>query len=128
MRGGNGFVLVYSITDRKSFEELPSIHAHIFMQKDKDIKSGTIPMVLVGNKVDLERNREVTTSEGESLARSWGVPFFESSAKTRHNIEECFISIVKTIREKEKTEHKKKVGFSGKLGQKLRKGEKCALF
>lgn len=58
MRTGEGFLLVYSITSRQSFDEISTFHQQICRVKDKD----HVPMVLVGNKVDLEEHREVPTS------------------------------------------------------------------
>ena len=58
MRTGEGFLLVYSITSRQSFDEISTFHQQICRVKDKD----HVPMVLVGNKVDLEEHREVATS------------------------------------------------------------------
>lgn len=52
----------------------------------------------MGNKCDLEDRRQVTKTEGEDLARSWGVPFFEASAKLRINVENCFYQLVREIR------------------------------
>jgi GTPase KRas protein len=55
-------------------------------------------MVLIGNKCDLESDRQVTTQEGQDLAKNFGCPFFESSAKTRINVEESFYQLVREIR------------------------------
>lgn len=57
MRTGEGFLLVYSITSRQSFEEITTFQQQILRVKDKDY----CPMVLVGNKCDLEGEREVFT-------------------------------------------------------------------
>jgi len=62
MRTGEGFILVYSITARESFEEINQFHQQILRVKDKD----NFPMVLVGNKCDLEYERQVGMN-GECL-------------------------------------------------------------
>jgi len=64
MRTGEGFILVYSITARESFEEINQFHQQILRVKDKD----NFPMVLVGNKCDLEYERQVGMN-GEFLPR-----------------------------------------------------------
>lgn len=56
-----------------------------------------MPMVLVGNKIDLEEQRQVSTREGVELARSFACPFFETSAKSRINVEEAFYECVREI-------------------------------
>src|SRR5690554_5439809 len=91
-----GFLLVYSITYRSSFEEIRKYHDQAFRIKDTD----WLPMVLVGNKCDLEEDRQVTKEEGEELAKEWGIPFFETSAKYRINIEECFFELVRMVRDR----------------------------
>lgn len=69
--------------------------------------------VVVGNKSDLESERQVSTQEGMELARNFGAPFFETSAKTRVNVEESFYQLVREIRKaqgvttKEKSKNKK---------------------
>lgn len=57
MRTGEGFLLVYSITSRQSFEEIITFQQQILRVKDKDY----FPMIVVGNKCDLESEREVST-------------------------------------------------------------------
>ena len=63
MRTGQGFLLVFAITSRSSFDEVNTFREQILRVKDKD----RVPMVLVGNKCDLETERQVTTSEGLSF-------------------------------------------------------------
>ncbi|KAI7786956.1 ras-1 [Diaporthe eres] len=94
MRTGEGFLLVYSITSRQSFEEITTFQQQILRVKDKDY----FPMVVVGNKCDLEGEREVTRQEGENLARSFGCKFIETSAKSRINVDKAFYDIVREIR------------------------------
>jgi len=94
-RHGEGFFLVYSVTSRASFQEVIKLRAQIMRVKED---SGKIPIILVGNKCDLEDNRQVLKNEGEDLARSWKVPFFETSAKMRINVENSFCELVREIR------------------------------
>lgn len=55
MRSGEGFLLVFSVTDRGSFDELPRFHKQILRVKDRD----EFPMLMVANKADLEHQRQV---------------------------------------------------------------------
>lgn len=57
MRTGEGFLLVYSITSRQSFEEIVTFQQQILRVKDKDY----FPIIVVGNKCDLESERQVST-------------------------------------------------------------------
>ncbi|KAF7730293.1 Ras GTPase [Apophysomyces ossiformis] len=95
MRNGEGFLLVYSITSRVSFDELRQFHQQIQRVKDRD----TFPMVLVANKSDLESERQVSTQEGRDLAKSFSCPWIETSAKQRYNVDEAFHQVVRDIRE-----------------------------
>lgn len=56
-----------------------------------------VPVVLVGNKVDLEDEREVSPSEGQALAEDWGCPFMETSAKSKTMVDELFAEIVRQM-------------------------------
>lgn len=94
MRTGEGFLLVYSITSRESFEEIRTFQQQILRVKDKDI----FPMVVVGNKVDLASERKVPQEEGEALAREFRCKFLETSAKTNTNVEQAFYEVVRAIR------------------------------
>ena len=90
-----GFLMVYSITSRSSFiNELNGLRSQILCVKDSD----SVPMVLVGNKCDLDEERQVETIEGENLAKEWNCPFFESSARHKINVYEMFSKLVKEIK------------------------------
>jgi small GTP-binding protein len=93
MRDGQGFLLVYSITSRETFENVSDLREKIHRAKDED----KVPIVLVGNKCDLTSERVVSYEEGQSLAASWGHPFFETSAKTKENHIVCFTEVVREI-------------------------------
>ncbi|KAL5113414.1 RAS1 protein [Pleosporales sp. CAS-2024a] len=94
MRTGEGFLLVYSITDRQSFEEIMTFQQQILRVKDKDY----FPMIVVGNKCDLDGERQVSTQEGQNLAKTFGCKFIETSAKSRINVDNAFYDIVREIR------------------------------
>lgn len=94
MRTGEGFLLVYAITSRSSFDEISTFREQILRVKDKE----SVPMVLVGNKADLEDERQVTAQEGIDAGRHYKAPVLETSAKTRMNVEEAFYQLVREIR------------------------------
>lgn len=94
MRTGDGFLCVYSITLQNSFDEAAQLHDHILRVKDVE----AVPFVLVGNKCDLEEDREVPTDKGQALASQLKCPFMESSAKTRTNVVEAFEALVREIK------------------------------
>jgi len=94
MRTGEGFLLVFSVTDRSSFDEIPRFSVQILRVKDKD----QFPMILVGNKSDLESERTVSTAEATELGRKLKIPYLESSAKQRINVDAAFHDLVRAIR------------------------------
>ncbi|KAJ6252455.1 ras-like protein rasd [Anaeramoeba flamelloides] len=94
MREGEGFLVVYAINSRNSFDEVSSFREQITQAKDSD----EVPMMIVGNKNDLENERQVSQGEGTDLAKSFNSPFIETSAKTRTNVEEAFFGLVREIR------------------------------
>ena len=129
MQGAYGYMLVYSITSKDTFDIIPSIYEKIlhYYKNYNDIgitDSSKIPVILVGNKVDLSDQRQVSTQEGEKLVKSGKignpkyVQFFETSAKTKHNCEECYTAIAKMIYEMRDGNNiakgKKKKGKKGK--------------
>lgn len=89
VKNSDGFILVYSVTSQRTLSDLPYFREMILRVKDSD----TVLLVLVGNKCDDEERRVVSSDQGEQLAREWGCSFFESSAKTRHNVAEIFRDI-----------------------------------
>jgi small GTP-binding protein len=97
-KGAHYSVLVYDVTSRSSFECLPEWYAGIL--KNLDISGTdheTLPGILVGNKIDLDTEREVSTKDGRIYANLIGWQFWETSAKTGKNIKEIFNRIAKEI-------------------------------
>jgi len=100
---GEGFLLAYSITSRGSFDEITGTYDRLVRSKDVPP-----PIVLCGNKSDLEPQREVPTADGTKLAAKWGCQFFETSAKLSKN-EEVFAELVRaTIKRKQPVTKKAK--------------------
>ncbi|KAH3764129.1 Ras GTPase [Pelomyxa schiedti] len=92
MAEANGFVIVYAIDSRSSFENIPAIRDKCLTQKNP-----TFPMVLCGNKSDLTQ-RQVSLTEGTTLANSYGIPFMETSCKEQVNVREVFHQLVRQMR------------------------------
>lgn len=86
MRTGEGFILVYSIEDRFSFEEVERFYKELIRSKGTE----KFTCVLCGNKSDLEGSRKVSKDEGQELANKLNCKFFETSARNGHNINETF--------------------------------------
>src|SRR3990167_10057196 len=95
---GEGFFFVYAVNSRLAFEEITIFREQIVRAKDVD----KVPMVLAGNKCDIEDKRQVTTAEGKNLDKSFACPFYETSAKERINVEEAFYALVREIRKNNK--------------------------
>jgi GTPase KRas len=91
-KSGDGFIMVYDITRRTTFESIEKRIEKIRNFKRRD----NLPIILVGNKCDLENNREVTKIEGENLSKKYkNCLFMESSAKTRVNSIEIFDQLIR---------------------------------
>ena len=117
MRHGQGFVCLYAINSRSSFDEITSFRERILWVKDED----KVPMVLVGNKCDLEEERQVTTVEGQDLAKSFDCPFYETSTRKCVNIQEAFYELVREIQKVNQSENAGPVEVT-------KKGGHCTLF
>ena len=90
----DGFLLVYSCTDRASFdEELDTQRRAIAEHLGHQIS----PVILVGNKCDLLEQRVVSPTEGLAKAQQWGCPFYETSAKYGTNVELVFMQLAQQI-------------------------------
>jgi len=112
-RDCDGFILVYSVTSKESFKGLTAQRSSLLKCRDTGAAGESfIPMVLVGNKCDIVDGREVTKQEGEQLAKTFGaIPFLESSAKDKLNVDEIFMELVRVI-----TKYKEKPGGGGAGG------------
>ncbi|KAL9644656.1 hypothetical protein ABK040_015395 [Willaertia magna] len=103
IRQGEGFVIVYSITNRNSFEEIESFIEHILHTKGIDEENYSnankeVAIVIVANKCDLENDRVVSKEEGKDLcAKYGGISFYEASAKSRLFVDEIFMDCAQQV-------------------------------
>lgn len=98
MKQGQGFLLVFSICNMNSFYELAELREQIIRIKDDE----DIPMVLVGNKSDMEDERVVPRARAFQLAQQWGQkPYYETSARRRTNVDEVFLNLCHQIIQKD---------------------------
>ena len=93
---GEGFLLVFAINDKESFNLIKSKHDRILRGKH-GVKC---PILLVGNKQDLENERQVNYSEAKEMADKWGIEYIETSAKTNFNCKEVFEMLAQEIVQK----------------------------
>lgn len=87
-RGAHGIILVYDVTDPLSFENIRSWMSNLQANAAADVDR-----ILIGNKCDMADKRVISTQRGQDLANEYGIPFFETSAKSSINVEECFMSL-----------------------------------
>jgi small GTP-binding protein len=91
IKNADGIILVYSITSRETIRELDNIYDQINMINP------SIPLMLCGNKCDLEDDRVVETMEGQEYANEYGADFMETSSALPLNVEEVFNNLLTSI-------------------------------
>ena len=104
-KGADGIILIYDITKQETFNNVRN-----WITSIKEEAPAKVVLILVGNKVDDEKNRAVPKSEGEKIADEYNLPFLECSAKSDINVTETFDVLIKKIVE---------INPKNKQGQKL---------
>ncbi|XP_065108049.1 ras-related protein Ral-B [Paramisgurnus dabryanus] len=122
-RSGEGFLLVFSITEHESFTATAEFRDQIVRVKEED----KIPLLVVGNKSDLEDRRQVSVDEARGKAEEWGVQYVETSAKTRANVDKVFFDLMREVRAKKMSENKDKNGKGKNKKSKKSFKERCCL-
>eukprot|EP01104_Vermistella_antarctica_P007148 TRINITY_DN178_c0_g1_i2.p1 TRINITY_DN178_c0_g1~~TRINITY_DN178_c0_g1_i2.p1 ORF type:complete len:218 (+),score=43.40 TRINITY_DN178_c0_g1_i2:206-859(+) len=92
-RGAMGILLVYDVTDEKSFSNIRNWIRNIEQHATESVNK-----MLLGNKCDMVDRRVVDTERGKELADSYGIKFLETSAKNSINVEEAFFTLAKDIK------------------------------
>ncbi|XP_006045257.1 ras-related protein Rab-37 isoform X1 [Bubalus kerabau] len=92
-RDAQALLLLYDITNKSSFDNIRAwlTEIHEYAQRD-------VVVMLLGNKADVSSERVIRSEDGEMLAREYGVPFMETSAKTGMNVELAFLAIAKELK------------------------------
>lgn len=94
MKSGQGFLLVFSITSITSLAELHELRDQIVRIKD----DAHVPLVIVGNKCDLEEDRAVPRAKASAVSQFWNnAPYYETSARNRRNVDEAFVDLCRQI-------------------------------
>ncbi|XP_043914440.1 GTP-binding protein REM 2 [Protopterus annectens] len=94
MQMGDAFLLIFSVTDRESFDRAAKLCGKLIAQRQNQ----DIPIILVGNKSDLVRSREVSAEEGRTCAVSFNCKYIETSAALHHNTRKLFEGVVRQIK------------------------------
>lgn len=98
MRERDGFILVFSVTDRTSFETLHEFYNQLCVMHEDNLP----PILIAGNKADLVDQRKVSTEEGRKLAEEFkAVGYYETSAKTGQNVDKSFAALIRDMRKRE---------------------------
>lgn len=120
-RSGEGFLCVFSITEQESLVAAHELREQILRVKNDE----NIPFLLVGNKADLTDRRTVIEEAAREQAEQWRVRYVETSAKTRHNVSEVFIDLLRSIKERRSREQNNEAR-GGRASKKAKR--KCFVF
>ena len=117
----DGFLIVYDITDKNALEKLKFWYEQIQLNAPKNIK-----YVLVGNKCDLEEQREVSKDEGINYSKEFKCKFYETSAKEGINVNEIFQCLINDIyKDAKNNENRNKIASQVLKKQKTLKKKSC---
>ncbi|KAL5019893.1 hypothetical protein ScPMuIL_002785 [Solemya velum] len=94
-RGAMGIMLVYDITNEKSFENIRNWIRNIEEHASRDVEK-----MILGNKCDMNDRRQVSKERGEQLAIEHGIKFLETSAKASINVDQAFFTLARDIKSK----------------------------
>jgi len=123
-RSGEGFICAFSITDMESFDATTEFREQILRVKSTE---SNIPIMLVGNKADLEAERKVPKEQAEQRAQQWGIAYVETSAKTRTNVEKVFYDLMRDVKRRKATEKAPTGGAEKAPKERKKRWKKCAI-
>jgi len=94
----DGFMCIYSVDNEESFKAVMGFYYKILRRRDDYSPESRIPFVLVGNKIDLKEQRQVTFERGEKTAKEIRASFLETSARTGTNVEQAFNQLIREVK------------------------------
>ncbi|AQK54056.1 Ras-related protein RABD2c [Zea mays] len=94
-RGAHGIIIVYDVTDQESFNNVKQ-----WLNEIDRYASDNVNKLLVGNKSDLTANKVVATETAKAFADEMGIPFMETSAKNAINVEQAFMAMAASIKDR----------------------------
>ncbi|KAI9221993.1 ras family-domain-containing protein [Blastocladiella britannica] len=94
-RGAMGILLIYDVTDERSFNNIRN-----WIRNIEQHASAGVNKILVGNKCDVSEKKVISKEQGQELADEFGVKFIETSAKSNIGVEEAFFSLAKDIKKR----------------------------
>ncbi|XP_067936571.1 ras-related protein Rab-10-like [Watersipora subatra] len=94
-RGAMGIILVYDITNQRSFDNITKWLRNIDEHANEDVEK-----MILGNKCDMEDKRQVSHERGMMVAKEHSIPFLETSAKSNVNVEQAFLKLAQAILDK----------------------------
>ena len=92
VKNADGIILMYDITNQKSYDSISE-----WMEKISENLESDIPIILIGNKCDLNEERIISKEEGKELSNKYQLSFFETSNKTGENVEEAVLDLINKI-------------------------------
>lgn len=101
-RGAMGIMLVYDITNPKSFDNIQKWLRNIDEHANEDVEK-----MIVGNKCDMDDRRIIPKERGESIAREHGIRFMETSASSNINVDKAFLELAKAILDNQTADQEK---------------------
>ncbi|KAL1236037.1 hypothetical protein TSPI_07251 [Trichinella spiralis] len=113
-RGAMGILLVYEITNEKSFENIKN-----WVRNIEEHASANVEKIILGNKCDMEDKRQVSRERGAQLAIEYGVKFMETSAKANINVESAFFTLARDIKAKAQKNLEASTTQSASFGRRL---------
>ncbi|WFC97793.1 GTP-binding protein [Malassezia yamatoensis] len=93
-RGAMGILLVFDLTDEKSFNDIRNWYKDVEQHASEGVRK-----ILVGNKCDWEEKRAVTKEQAEELAKELGISYVETSAKSSTNVDEAFFKLAQQVKD-----------------------------